>query len=157
MTWLFLASAVASGCGAADSAVDPGDLELRDLLGVAPEVAASWDRAARARAREVIARAARWESDDAGERVRLEQGVDPRASIVAGMRIVDEQRAARDRQPVVLGWVLAEDQQLEVVPVAGAAMDTSGHAGPARQSDPADPADPAELVFEGWEQATSAD
>jgi hypothetical protein len=156
MTWLFLASAVASGCGAADSAVDPGDLELRDLLGVAPEVAASWDRAARARAREVIARAARWESDDAGERVRLEQGVDPRASIVAGMRIVDEQRAARDRQPVVLGWVLAEDQQLEVVPVAGAAMDTSGHAGPARQSDPADPADPAELVFEGWEQATSA-
>lgn len=44
-----------AGCGAADERVDPGDLALRDLLGVQPKVVASWDEAQRAAAREVLA------------------------------------------------------------------------------------------------------
>lgn len=44
------------GCGAAeDEALDPADLALRDLLGVAPKVAAAWDADQRAAARDVLA------------------------------------------------------------------------------------------------------
>ena len=44
-----------AACGAADERVDPGDLALRDLLGVQPKVVAGWDEAQRAAAREVLA------------------------------------------------------------------------------------------------------
>src|SRR5438552_55289 len=47
--------AFVAACGAADNRVDPADLELRDLLGVAPEVAIGWDAAQRAAARRVLA------------------------------------------------------------------------------------------------------
>jgi len=54
--WLVLAcTVVAGGCGAGEARVDPSDLELRDLLGVAPEVAVRWDAAQRASARRVLA------------------------------------------------------------------------------------------------------
>ncbi|CAN5921350.1 hypothetical protein BH11MYX3_BH11MYX3_47540 [soil metagenome] len=43
-----------AGCGAGETRIDPGDLELRDLLGVAPEVAVTWDPAQRAAARRVL-------------------------------------------------------------------------------------------------------
>lgn len=43
-----------SACGAGDTRLDPGDLELRDVLGIAPEVAAAWDPDQRAAARGVI-------------------------------------------------------------------------------------------------------
>ncbi|MEO8701953.1 MAG: hypothetical protein ABI867_18050 [Kofleriaceae bacterium] len=46
-------SAVAA-CGAGDTKLDPGDLELRDLLGVAPDTAAGWDAEQRASARHVL-------------------------------------------------------------------------------------------------------
>src|SRR5512134_2118992 len=34
---------LACACGTGDTRIDPGDLELRDLLGVAPETAGRWD------------------------------------------------------------------------------------------------------------------
>lgn len=43
-----------SACGAADNRIDPGDLGLRDLLGISPDVALQWDGAQRAAAREVL-------------------------------------------------------------------------------------------------------
>jgi hypothetical protein len=46
---------LAIGCGAGETRIDPADLELRDLLGIAPEVAVRWDGAQRAAARRVIA------------------------------------------------------------------------------------------------------
>ncbi|MEO7735911.1 MAG: hypothetical protein ABIY55_33455 [Kofleriaceae bacterium] len=46
---------MAIGCGAGETRIDPADLELRDLLGVAPEVAVRWDDAQRASARRVLA------------------------------------------------------------------------------------------------------
>jgi hypothetical protein len=46
---------VSAACGAADERVDPGDLALRDLLGVMPQVVAGWDEAQRAAARQVLA------------------------------------------------------------------------------------------------------
>lgn len=44
----------AAACGAGDNRIDPGDLELRDVLGMSPEAASSWDRDQRASARRVI-------------------------------------------------------------------------------------------------------
>jgi hypothetical protein len=43
-----------AACGTGDTKVDPGDLELRDLLGVSPDVAASWDSDQRESARHVL-------------------------------------------------------------------------------------------------------
>ncbi|MBZ0234677.1 MAG: hypothetical protein K8M05_20260, partial [Deltaproteobacteria bacterium] len=45
----------ATACGAADNRVDPGDLALRDLLGVAPQLATTWDGDQRTAARHVLA------------------------------------------------------------------------------------------------------
>ena len=43
-----------TGCGTADNRVDPGDLELRDLLGISPETARQWGQEQREAARRVI-------------------------------------------------------------------------------------------------------
>jgi hypothetical protein len=43
-----------AACSAGDNRVDPEDLELRDLLGISPEVATAWDAAQRAAARRVL-------------------------------------------------------------------------------------------------------
>ena len=45
---------VAAGCGTGDTRVDPADLELRDLLGMSPEVASHWDADQRASARKLL-------------------------------------------------------------------------------------------------------
>lgn len=44
-----------AGCGTADNRVDPGDLELRDLLGFSPRAASEWGAEQREAARRVIA------------------------------------------------------------------------------------------------------
>jgi hypothetical protein len=51
---LALGCALLAACGAGDNRLDPGDLELRDVLGISPETASSWDRDQRASARRVI-------------------------------------------------------------------------------------------------------
>jgi len=45
---------VICACGTGDTKIDPGALELRDLLGIAPEVTYSWDADQRAAARHVL-------------------------------------------------------------------------------------------------------
>jgi hypothetical protein len=64
--WVVLCAVVASACSTGDIRVDPADLEVRDLLGVAPEVAASWDAAQRESARHVLGDALHAGSDAAG-------------------------------------------------------------------------------------------
>ncbi|HEX3758900.1 MAG TPA: hypothetical protein VHW23_09350, partial [Kofleriaceae bacterium] len=44
-----------AACSAGNNSVDPGDLELRDLLGISPEVATAWDGTQRSAARRVLA------------------------------------------------------------------------------------------------------
>ena len=55
-------------CGAGDNKLDPADLELRDVLGIAPETASSWNDAQRLAAREVIDGGAK--DGDAAELIR---------------------------------------------------------------------------------------
>lgn len=52
--WTVSACAAVLGCGAGDTRLDPGDLELRDLLGVSTDVATTWDAEQRAAARRVL-------------------------------------------------------------------------------------------------------
>lgn len=52
--WMSLCAVLVTACGAGDTRLDPSDLELRDLLGLSPEVASSWDGAQRSAARAVI-------------------------------------------------------------------------------------------------------
>ncbi len=53
--WFVMATVMLGmGCGAGETRIDPGDLELRDLLGVAPEAALRWDADQRAAARQVL-------------------------------------------------------------------------------------------------------
>lgn len=49
-----MAFVACAACGTGDTKIDPGDLELRDLLGVSPEAAASWDSDQREAARRVL-------------------------------------------------------------------------------------------------------
>src|SRR4051812_49855474 len=51
-----------AACSAGDTSVDPGDLELRDVLGISPDIAADWSAAQRIAARRVLDGALR--SDD---------------------------------------------------------------------------------------------
>ena len=57
MSWgsrvLLFCVLVASAC-AGDNRIDPGELELRDVLGIAPETAMAWDSDQRASARQVL-------------------------------------------------------------------------------------------------------
>src|SRR5580692_7773657 len=48
-------SIVVPACGTGDNQIDPGALELRDLLGVAPETAATWSDSQRQSARDALA------------------------------------------------------------------------------------------------------
>jgi hypothetical protein len=46
--------AITAAACAGDTSVDPGDLELRDLLGIGPEIASAWNADQRAAARRVL-------------------------------------------------------------------------------------------------------
>ena len=60
----------ACACGTADTRIDPGDLELRDLLGVSPETAGRWDVEQRESARRVLTDALA----DSGEVIAIPMG-----------------------------------------------------------------------------------
>src|SRR5262245_34068514 len=63
-------AAITAGACAGDSTVDPGDLELRDLLGISPEIASSWNADQRAAARRVLI--AGLSADDAPARTTID-------------------------------------------------------------------------------------
>src|SRR4249919_3820938 len=83
---------VLAACGAADTRLDPSELELRDLLGIAPETAMSWDAAQRASAREALDTAMRDTSSSAIDAPRgREPGLD--RSIATALATADADRA----------------------------------------------------------------
>lgn len=83
---------LACACGTGDTRIDPGDLELRDLLGVAPETAARWDDEQRASARRVFEAAL----DESGEpiEVSLVGGDTPDEQIAHSLVSLDARRVA---------------------------------------------------------------
>ena len=81
---------VAAACGAGDNRVDPGDLELRDLLGVAPDVASSWDAEQRAAARRVLATGFR--AHAASARLAIDPGATVDERVANTLAVLDRRR-----------------------------------------------------------------
>ncbi|MCW5805183.1 MAG: hypothetical protein KIT31_22620 [Deltaproteobacteria bacterium] len=77
-------AAFAAACGAGDNRLDPGDLELRDLLGISPEAADRWDPTQRAAARRVLAE----------HLASVESGAPLRLALASDVRSADD-RVAR--------------------------------------------------------------
>lgn len=82
-----------SACGAADNRVDPGDLALRDLLGIAPPVATAWDDEQRAAARAVFADALDDTRVTDGASTSLASGRSREERIARSLAVVDGDRA----------------------------------------------------------------
>jgi hypothetical protein len=97
---LFVAAlALAAGCGSPDPRVDPGDLALRDLLGIAPATAAAWDEGQRAAARPVMRAGLDGDEPVDGELI-LGVGVGLDERVARALAIVDGERAA-DGEPAL--------------------------------------------------------
>lgn len=86
-------------CSAGDNRIDPSDLELRDLLGISPEVASAWDGAQRAAARRVLA--AGFHEADGPAQLAFEPGtasIDERVASWLAAR--DARRATNSMDPL---------------------------------------------------------
>jgi len=106
------------GCGAGDNRIDPGDLELRDLLGVSPEAASAWDAPQRAAARRVLAASLHDEAAPPAT-IELQPGANPDDRIVGALAALDARRfAAGD---AALGVVRVELGTLVLVATARSA------------------------------------
>ena len=79
-------------CGAGDTRVDPGDLELRDLLGLAPDVASTWDGEQRAAARRVLVAGFEENADPENATITALPSLDER--VARGLAVVDANRVA---------------------------------------------------------------
>lgn len=111
-TWA-AACLLSAACGAADDRVDPGDLALRDLLGVQPQVVASWDEAQRAAARQVLAVGL-----TAGPEVALLAPLaDDEAALVRAVAVSDA--ALDDRGEDARGLVVVSAPRTELNVIAG--------------------------------------
>ncbi|MBA3456436.1 MAG: hypothetical protein H0T42_25325, partial [Deltaproteobacteria bacterium] len=86
------AAALTGACGAGDTRVDPGDLELRDLLGLAPDVASTWDGEQREAARRVLVDGFQETADPASVTLTTMPSLDDR--IARGLAVVDAKRVA---------------------------------------------------------------
>ena len=104
---------LSAACGAADDRVDPGDLALRDLLGVQPQVVAGWDDAQRAAARQVLVAGLA-----AGPAVALASplGADE-AALVRAVAVGDA--ALDDRGQDARGLVVVSAPRTELLVLAG--------------------------------------
>jgi hypothetical protein len=126
-SWGVVCVAALAACSAGDNTVDPGELELRDLLGVSPEAASAWDGAQRSAARRVLAAGLR---DDGGPPAQRTLGdapgeLDARvAELLAGD---DAARAADGAGPLGVVTVALEARARAAVmpkrgPLAAAAL-----------------------------------
>lgn len=111
---LIVLALAAGACNAADSRVDPADLELRDLLGVAPETAQRWDQGERARAAEVIHGALREVADPEVVPGAVDDTV-PAALRVLGQ--YDRARAQRDADAAAVVRAEAADTGTSMTPI----------------------------------------
>jgi hypothetical protein len=116
LTLLFLIGA--AGCGASDNRVDPGDLRLRDLLGIAPPIAADWNAAQRREARRLLERGLAVDDDGAQERAALGRRGDAEARILAGIAGIDTAREHRGEEPLGLARIAIAATELTAEGIA---------------------------------------
>src|SRR5215467_7364619 len=96
-----LAAITAGACSAGDNTVDPGDLELRDLLGLSPDVAVAWTAGQRSAARRVLI--AGLDTDDEPSRTAIDPAaIDLDDAVVAVLAAGDARRTAEGAEPLGL-------------------------------------------------------
>jgi len=134
------------GCGAAASDVDPGDLELRDLLGIAPRVAVTWSAEQRQAARDVLDRGLdiEWEVAAPGFEVELGIGATLVDEVLASIAALDHDLAAGGQQPMGLCRVAVDSSVARIRPLR---VDP-GHGR-------ASTGEPPAIRLVGWEQGRS--
>jgi hypothetical protein len=118
--------ALVAGCASADTRVDPGDLALRDLLGVAPATAAGWDGQQRAAARRVL-EAGLAADEPLGIEVGLGAGLGLDERVARALAGLDAERD-HDGEPalgVVQVAVLLEPRALRVAAAVRSPDDTA--------------------------------
>ncbi|HET9626403.1 MAG TPA: hypothetical protein VFP84_33810 [Kofleriaceae bacterium] len=113
------------GCSAGDNRVDPGDLGLRDLLGISPDVASGWTPTQRAAGRQVLLAGLRAPGDavfavawPAANRAVAAPSDDELAALVEALAARDAQRAAAGAEPLAIVRVERAGDQLAVAPRA---------------------------------------
>ncbi len=104
----------ASACGTGDTTVDPGDLELRDLLGVAPDVASEWDADQRASARRVLLDAL--DVQRAPTEIEAVQAPSPDERVSRSLAALDARRFANGDGALALVRVELHGDELTAVP-----------------------------------------
>ena len=114
--------ALAAGCGAADDGVDPGELALRDLLGVSPAVAEAWGAEERAAARGVLEPALALADEQEAAMAPLGLGARSTDPLLEGLAAIDDDRARRGLDPVALGEALVGGGVVELAPRAAGAL-----------------------------------
>lgn len=120
----------ASACGTGNTSVDPGDLELRDLLGIAPEVAGTWDADQRASARAVLDDALGTHDDQATLAIAQGSSLDER--VTRTLATLDARRfAAGDGALALVSVQLTGNQLVAITRAAPTVVATSdGQAAP---------------------------
>lgn len=115
MKHLAIAAVFSAACGAADRDVDIEALTARDLLGLAPAVAADWDVEQRQLARDLLASAGAEASIEAAP---LGIAADPGAAVLGSVNDIDFRRARDGRDVIPYASASVRAGELELVPLA---------------------------------------
>ena len=116
-SWCCVCAVVAIGCGAGETRIDPADLELRDLLGVAPEVAVRWDGAQRTAARRVLAEGLRERAETQTLAVAVAETADDR--VIRTLATLDATRASDGAGALGLVQLVIDGRELTAEGRAG--------------------------------------
>ena len=139
-------------CGAGDTRLDPSDLELRDLLGIAPKVANGWDAEQRASARRVLATGL--DEDAIPTRIALASGRDLDERVARSIAALDRERAGDGGG--ALGVVRVAVGPAQLTAIGFAAPHTAQLTATATPADPA--AEPTIVLrlAEDWQAPANA-
>ncbi len=114
--WMAMAAVVAvvGACGAGDTRVDPGDLELRDLLGLSPDVASAWNGDQREAARRVLVGGFEEKADPASVALTDTPSLDDR--VARGLAVVDAKRVSDGASALGVVRIVIRSTQLTANP-----------------------------------------
>jgi hypothetical protein len=135
-----------SGCGSSDGELDPADLEVRDLLGLEPQIGLRWDAEDRADARRLLTGAMNRPPEAACD-LTLGYGSTPGERALASLDMHDHDLVEQEAPPVMTARIetvgeLDGTASLHVVPLA---VDVD-----ALLDRPTDPAAPSPHLV-GWQ------
>ncbi|HEY4181122.1 MAG TPA: hypothetical protein VGM90_29965 [Kofleriaceae bacterium] len=103
-------------CGAGETRIDPADLELRDLLGLSPDVALEWNAEQRAAARSVIATG--FDEEEPATQVALVDAPTADQRVAATLAAMDAKRDAAGAKALGLVTIASVPVGIDATPHA---------------------------------------